>query len=82
MSTDLWDEPIELMIDNSDHFRCVSSSRDAMAFLMTSWPSKRGKSFSAARRACLAALNGKIAGATAKSVFVLAADEAGILKRR
>jgi hypothetical protein len=52
-----------------------------MAFLMTSWPSKRGKSFSAARRACLGALDGKIAGATAKLAFVLAAEEAGILKR-
>lgn len=81
MTDGLWDKPVEVMVESSDHFRCVASSRDAVAFLMTSWPTKGGKSFSAARRACLAALDGKIADAQAKLVFVHAADEAGILKR-
>ncbi|MDM9646768.1 DUF982 domain-containing protein [Rhizobium sp. S163] len=81
MTDCLWDKPVELMIGNSDHFRCVGSSREAMAFLMTSWPTKGGRSFSAARRACLAALEGKITDAKAKHVFVHAADKAGILKR-
>ncbi|MGG7581132.1 DUF982 domain-containing protein [Rhizobium sp. Nf11,1] len=81
MSSDLWDKPIELMIENSDHFRSVSSTRDAMAYLMTSWPTKGGKSFSAARRACLGAIDGKVDSATAKLAFVRAAEEAGILRR-
>ncbi|TBY90450.1 DUF982 domain-containing protein [Rhizobium leguminosarum bv. viciae] len=81
MSDDLWDKPIELMIENSDHFRSVRSTRDAMACLMTSWPTKGGKSFSAARRACLAAIDGKVASATAQLAFIRAAEEAGILRR-
>jgi hypothetical protein len=80
MSEDLWDKPVELMVDSADHFRCVACSRDAVAFLMTSWPTKGGKSFSAARRACLQALDGRIATATAKLAFVQAAEEAGILR--
>ncbi|MDK4736955.1 DUF982 domain-containing protein [Rhizobium sp. CNPSo 3490] len=79
MSSDLWDKPIELMID-SDHFRSVGSSRDAMAYLMTSWPTKGGKSFSAVRRACLGAIDGKVDSATAKVAFIRAAREAGILR--
>nr|WP_246763785.1 DUF982 domain-containing protein [Rhizobium bangladeshense] len=47
------------MIENSDHFRSVSSTRDAMAYLMTSWPTKGGKSFSAARGACLGRSTGR-----------------------
>jgi len=81
MSDDLWDKPIELVIDNADHFRCIGSSRDAVAFLMKSWPTKGGKSFSAARRACLGALDGKVATSAAKLAFVNAAEEAGILRR-
>lgn len=80
MSGDLWDKPIELMIDNSDHFRSVGNTRDAMACLMTSWPTKGGKSFSAARRACLAALDGRAGSAKAKVAFIRAAEEAGILR--
>ncbi len=80
MSVDLWDKPIELMMDDADHFRCVGSNREAVAFLMTSWPTKGGKSFSVARRACLQALDGKMATAKAKLAFVHAAREAGILR--
>nr|WP_311043603.1 DUF982 domain-containing protein [Rhizobium lentis] len=79
MSRDMWDKPIELMID-SDHFRSVGNSRDAIAYLMSSWPTKGGKSFSAARRACLGAIDGKVDSATAKLAFIRAAEEAGILR--
>lgn len=81
MSDDLWDKPIELMIENSDHFRSVTSTRDAMACLLNSWPTKGGKSFSVARRACLAAIDGKVAKEKAKLAFIRAAEEAGILRR-
>ncbi|MBY5682670.1 DUF982 domain-containing protein [Rhizobium leguminosarum] len=80
MNDDLWDKPIELMIENSDHFRSIRGTRDAMACLMTSWPTKGGKAFSAARRACLAAIDGKVASEEAKLAFIRAAEEAGILR--
>ncbi|MBP1845907.1 hypothetical protein J2046_004181 [Rhizobium petrolearium] len=80
MIEDLWDKPIELMIENSDHFRSVSGSREAMACLMTCWPTTGGKHFSAARRACLGAIDGKLKGAVAHRAFVRAAEEAGILR--
>jgi hypothetical protein len=81
MSDNLWDKPIELMIENSDHFRSVTSTRDALACLMNSWPTKGGKSLSAARRACLDSIEGKVAREQAQIAFIRAAEEAGILRR-
>ena len=80
MTEDLWDKPIELMIENSDHFRSVSGSREAVACLMTSWPTPAGKRFAAARRACLGAIEGKVKAAVARRAFIKAAEEAGILR--
>lgn len=80
MSEDLWDKPIELMIENSDHFRSVIGTRDAMAYLMTSWPAQKSKRFAAARRACLGAIDGKVDSTAARLAFIRAAEEAGILR--
>ncbi|TDK37104.1 DUF982 domain-containing protein [Rhizobium deserti] len=80
MGADLWDNRVELMIENSDHFRCVSNSREAMECLSTCWPAKSGASFAAARKACLQSLTGKVDHRQAQAAFVRAAQEAGILR--
>jgi hypothetical protein len=80
MTADLWDHSVELTIENSDHFRCVSNSREAMECLSTCWPAKSGALFAAARRACLRAMDGKADHRQAQTAFVKAAQEAGILR--
>ncbi|AXV16428.1 DUF982 domain-containing protein [Neorhizobium sp. SOG26] len=80
MTEDLWDKPVELMIENSDHFRRVSNTREAIACLATSWPKDRCKVVAAARKVCLKALDGKATSAQAQAAFLRAAEDAGILR--
>lgn len=80
MADDIWDKPIELMVDNSDHFHCVGNSREAMAFLATRWPGDRDAAYATARRACLKAIEGKARTDEARAAFISAADKAGILR--
>ncbi len=80
MSDDLWDSPVEVMIDDCDHYRSVGNNRDAIACLMKSWPTKGREASAAARRACLAAIDGTVGSETAKIAFVRAAEEAGVLR--
>ena len=81
MSVDIWDHSVELMIENSDHFRRVGSSREAMECLLTSWPVKEGKWFTIARKRCLQSIEGKVNQAEAEAAFIKAAEEAGILRQ-
>jgi len=80
MTEDLWDKPIELVVENSDHFHCVSNSREAIAFLTTSWPGGRDAAYAAARRACMKAIEGKVRTEEAQAAFISAAEKAGILR--
>jgi hypothetical protein len=80
MVDDLWDKPIELMIGTTDHFTSVGSSRDALTCLLNSWPTKGGKAFGKAKKACLKSIEGKVDHLTAENAFRLAAQEAGILR--
>jgi Protein of unknown function (DUF982) len=80
MTDDLWDKPVELMIDNSDHFHRVSNSREAVACLKTAWPAERCGAVAVARKACLMAIEGKGSREAAQSAFMKAAAKAGILR--
>jgi hypothetical protein len=80
MTKELWDQPVELKIDNADHFQCVSSTRDAIAILAASWPSTHDTTYARARRICLKAASGKATSDEAYAAFLKAAEEAGILK--
>lgn len=80
MRVALWDKPVEITLDEGDHFCCVSNSRDALRFLLREWSNKGGVPFSAARIACLASIRGEIATPVAMAAFEKAASEAGFLR--
>lgn len=42
MSIELWDPAVEIAVDNGDHFKSITNTRDALACLMTTWPEQRG----------------------------------------
>jgi hypothetical protein len=79
MSADLWERPVEVTIDHGDHFRSIRDCRDALAFMMTSWPEGRLASVALARRICLKAVEGRATSAAAASAFKTAAEEAGLI---
>lgn len=81
MLVELWDPAVEITIDSGDHFKSVANSRDALACLMTSWPNRGGKSFAAARKACMEAIEGRADPSLAAEAFKAAAIEAGILRQ-
>jgi hypothetical protein len=81
MDTSIWDANVELTTENDDHSHVVRSAREAVAFLMTSWPNNKGPSYAIAKRACLDAVNGTRPNAEARATFEAAAAEAGILRQ-
>jgi hypothetical protein len=81
MSTELWPSTVEVTIDSGDHFKSVSNSREALACLMTCWPSRGGKAFAIARRACIGAMDGRVEASVAAEAFKTAALEAGLLRQ-
>lgn len=81
MMTELWDPAVEIAIDNGDHFKSITNTRDALAWLMTSWPKQGGKTFAAARRACIEAIEGRVDASAAAEAFKEAAAEVGILRQ-
>lgn len=81
MLSELWDPPVEITIDNGDHFKSVTNSREALTCLMTYWPSRGGKSFAAARKACIEAVEGQVNVTVAADAFKAAAAEADILRQ-
>ncbi len=80
MSTELWETTVEVTVDCGDHFKSVRNSRDALSCLMTCFPSRGGKAFAAARKACMGALDGRVDVSVAAEAFKLAAKEAGVLR--
>lgn len=81
MLSELWDPPVEITIDSGDHFKSVTNSREALACLMTCWPSRGGKFFAAARKACIEAVDGQVDVTVAAEAFKAAAAEADILRQ-
>lgn len=79
MSVELWDHAVEIDVGNGDHFRSITNTRDALAFLMTNWPDRRGKIFAVARKACIDAIEGCGETSQAVEAFKAAAADAGIL---
>lgn len=74
----IWDANVEVTFDN--HFHVIRNAREAVAFLMKSWPETKSASYAAARKACLDAAEGTIPGAEARAAFEAAAKKAGILR--
>lgn len=80
MQSDIWSNQIEIICEGGDHFKNVCGPRDAISCLTNCWPDHHGKSYAAARRACLKAIEGEVPLTTAEAAFIKAAEEAGILK--
>lgn len=80
MRRDIWEKPIELVLDGGDHFRSIKNCREALGALRTCWPAKRGASHAAARKSCLNAIHGAGASVDAAKAFELAAKEIGIFR--
>lgn len=80
MQTDIWENRIEITIDDGDHFKSVCPPREAIACLANGWPEPHGKLYAAAKRACMKALDGKVPLSAAEAAFIKAADEAGVLR--
>jgi hypothetical protein len=78
MSCDLWERPVEVTIDHGDHFKTIRNCRDAIAYMMTSWPDDKKASFSRARRLCLKAVEGGATTIEAAAAFEAAAKDAGL----
>lgn len=81
MADDLWDKPVELMIESSDHFHTVGNAREAVACLMTRWPTARDNAFAEARKLCMKAVDGTSSSDQARAAFIAAAQTAGILRQ-
>lgn len=80
MNNDIWDRSVELVIDGKDQFRTVKNTREAVEFLMTSWPAEKGPAYAIARKACLGALNGEPPDIDPRVAFIAAVSECGILR--
>ncbi|KSV67639.1 MULTISPECIES: DUF982 domain-containing protein [unclassified Sinorhizobium] len=74
----IWDANVELKID--DRFHVIRNAREAVAFLMKSWPETKSESYATARKICLDAANGEVPSAEARAAFEAAAKEAGLLR--
>ncbi|MBB3238197.1 DUF982 domain-containing protein [Phyllobacterium endophyticum] len=70
---------VTIEIDETGELCNVSSVAEASEILLRNWPVQRGKELSRARRACLDAIEGKGSVEEARTAFVAAAKEAGIL---
>ncbi|MBS3652357.1 DUF982 domain-containing protein [Pseudaminobacter sp. 19-2017] len=69
------------MESSTGEVKSVSSPKDAMAYLLTAWPGKRGLKHREALQvqACHDAIAGEKSATSARKSFVAAAKEAGVL---
>ncbi|MDI6028763.1 DUF982 domain-containing protein [Corticibacterium sp. UT-5YL-CI-8] len=74
-----FDEPVSVMPEGPSRVRVVSSAREAAECLLFRWPSTGGKSHLAARKACLAVLEGQKKSIIARRAFAKAAEDEGVL---
>ncbi|PSH57615.1 MULTISPECIES: DUF982 domain-containing protein [Phyllobacterium] len=70
---------VTIELDKSSELRNISSVTEAAHVLFRLWPRQKGKNLSAARKACLNAIEGKGSVDDARTAFVAAAKEAKIL---
>lgn len=80
MSKEVWQTPIEVIVDGGNHFKSVHNSREALEALMTCFPVKGGRLFATAKRTCMNCLRGQSEPVAAARAFQEAAREAGVLR--
>jgi Protein of unknown function (DUF982) len=69
---------VTVMTVHVGKMRNISSVEDAADFLLEDWPVKSSRKLTAARQACLGALQGKITCTAARDAFIEATKEADI----
>ncbi|MBD0416127.1 DUF982 domain-containing protein [Oryzicola mucosus] len=77
-----FDDPVSVMIEGPGKVRMVSSAREAAECLLFRWPSSGCKSHLAARKACMAVLEGQKKSIVARRAFAKAAEDEGVLINR
>lgn len=80
MEDQRFDEPVKILTGRaSSVVRQVSTTAEAAQHLLYNWPIQGGRKHLAARKACVAVLEGLKAAHVARKAFAEAADEADIL---
>ena len=75
-----FDHPVAIMAGRHSWTRQdITSTRQAAEYLLYKWPEQRGSKHLAARKACMAVLDGLKDVRTARKAFAAAAAEADIL---
>lgn len=77
MENPQWSSAVRLEF-GGQRSRVVFDTVEAAQVLMGEWPTDTGVSLTAAKRACLAALEGKQPAESARAAFLKAAKEAGL----
>lgn len=78
MGMKLWSMPVEFEACPGTH-RVVASTDEASHYLLNRWPVEGGEKYIEARKVCLDVLAGLRAPEDARSAFIAAAVEAGML---
>ena len=77
-----WDKAVELELHGAGKYRIVKSTEEAAESLLYRWPGvKTGPAWIRAQKACLEALEGRMAGRHVRTAFIAAAAEAKISVR-
>ncbi|GGG22277.1 hypothetical protein GCM10010924_59770 [Rhizobium wenxiniae] len=76
--TELWEYPVEIE-GAAGGLKCIRNSREAVASLTIDFP-KGGSEAGKARKICLRAVSGVVAGDSAAAAYRVAARSAGILR--
>jgi hypothetical protein len=69
---------VTILTGDVGKMRNITSIEGAAEFLLYHWPQPSGEKLTAARKACMDALHGKITCTTARDPFIEAAKEAEI----
>ncbi len=76
-----FDRPVRVEMGGPGKIRTVTTTREAAECLLYSWPTDGGRRHLAARKACMAVLDGLKEARSARLAFENAAEEADILVR-
>ena len=76
-----WSRPITFEAPRLGQHRTIASTQEAARVLINDWPIQKGRQLKAARKACLAVLEGKKPPSEARNAFIAAAVEADVFVR-
>lgn len=77
-----WPAGVDIALDDMDGYQTISSTREAALFLIESWPSRQGRAYARALKACLDVIADEETDEVARTAFIAAVEEAKIDVRR